>query len=98
MTVYLRYISLTLAVFVAAVVFVACGDMACGETIHPCCVKSDRADRLRSDTGQVLATCALRGDAASSLTKWFPRAQPQIALAALTLEPPLALTASPLRL
>ncbi len=98
MTIYLRYISLALAVFVAAVVFVACGDMACGEAIHPCCVKSDRADRLRTDTGQALATCVLRGAAASALTKWFPRAQPHIALAALTLEPPLALTASPLRL
>ena len=64
MTIYLRYISLALVVFVAAVVFVACGHMACGETIHPCCVKSDRADRLRTDTGQALATCVLRGAAA----------------------------------
>lgn len=98
MTIYLRYISLTLAVLVAAVVFIACGDMACGEIIHPCCVKSDRADRLRTDTSQTLATCVVRGAAASALTKWFPRAQSHIALVALTLEPPLALTASPLRL
>jgi len=98
MTSYIRYISLVLAVFVAAVVFVACGDIACGETIHPCCVKSDRADKLRTDTGRAIATCALRGDAASALTKWFPRTHPRIALATLTLRPPLALAVSPLRI
>lgn len=98
MTVYLRHISLALAVLVLAVLFVACGDIACGETVHPCCIKSDRADRLATDTGRALASYALRGEASSALTRWFPRTHPRIALATLTLQPPLALTVSPLRI
>jgi len=98
MPVYLRYIGAVLAVLVLAVVFVACGDIACGETMHPCCEKSDRADRGRADTGKTIAVCALRGDAASSLAKWFPRTHSRIALASLTLAPSLALSVSPLRI
>lgn len=98
MTVYLRYIGMVLAVLVLAVLFVACGDIACGNVVHPCCTRSDRADRLGTETGRVLASYALRGESSSAMTRWYTRTHPRIALATLTLRPPLALAVLPLRI
>ena len=55
MTVFLRYLGIALIVLIVAVAFTVCGDGAFETCAHACCMKSDRADRLRKVIGRAVA-------------------------------------------
>lgn len=99
MSVYFRYIGIVLAVLVFAVIFMVCGEGACVECAHACCVRADRTDRITTILSRVLSACGLRGyEATGSLARWSPHGALHRVIGGPLLKPPLALSVSPLRI
>lgn len=98
MSVFVRYTVIVLAVLVFAIIFVVCGEGSCGACVHMCCVKSDRADRLRTAMGRILGSFGLKGGSTRTLSAWLPSLELGRMRPVPLLQPPLALAVSPLRI
>ena len=64
----LRYTGIALAMFVLAIVFTTCGDVACDACAHSCCVTADRTDGSRTGVSRLIAPCVASWASANAVT------------------------------